>query len=175
MERQNHGFLFEQQVKAQYPIELSNNYTDKWDGKMGGLPVSIKIEKFGSDIEMADVFRQMSVKEDFYLIVGFWEKEKTNIVEQYCLRIQGEKYREFFNRKLSPRLHELLNNITNDRTDDEKWKTQIKNFRKEWQETTPNLIRLRFKRDHKSQKRIQCAINNKDFYNYFIPNFEVRM
>ena len=26
------------------------------------------------------------------------------------------------------------------------------------------FIRPRFKRDHKSQKRIQCAINNKDFF-----------
>ena len=173
MERQLHGFSFEQFVADKYGISLSDNYTDKWDGKLGDTPVSIKTEKYGSDVEMADVFRQMDVSEDFYLVVGFWEGDKTNIVEQYILKVNGEEYSSLFNRGFVPRLHDLLDNITNDRSDDANWKAQITQLRKEWKEQTPNLVRLRFKRDHKSQKRIQCAINNKDFYNYFIPNYEV--
>jgi hypothetical protein len=68
----------------------------------------------------------------------------------------------------------LLNNITNDKKDDEKWKTQITQLTKEYKILTPNLVRPRFKRDHKKQKRIQCAINNKDFYNYFVVKYEVK-
>lgn len=173
MERQLHGFSFEQSVAEKYGVALSDNYTDKWDGRLDGIPVSIKTEKYGSDVEMADVFRQMDVSEDFYLIVGFWDGDKTNIVEQHILKVNGEEYSSLFNRDFAPRLHDLLDNITNDRSDDAKWKTQITLLRKEWKEQTPNLVRLRFKRDHKSQKRIQCAINNKDFYNHFIPNYEV--
>ena len=40
----------------------------------------------------------------------------------------------------------------------------VKNYLEVIGEKTSNLVRPRFKRDHKSQKRIQCAINNKDFY-----------
>lgn len=57
MERQKHGFSFEQQCKDKYGIVLSNEYTSKWDGELNGLPISIKTEKFGSDVEMADFFR----------------------------------------------------------------------------------------------------------------------
>lgn len=51
----------------------------------------------------------------------------------------------------------------------------IKAQKARWQKETNNLIRPRFKRDHKNQKRIQCAINNKDFYKYFIPNYGVEL
>lgn len=122
---------------------------------------------------MADVFRQMDVEEDFYLIVGFWQGSKTNIVEQYVLKVNGKEYHSLFNLSFKQRLQTLLENITNAHEDDKKWKIQITQFRKEWKNETPNLIRLRFKRDHKSQKRIQCAINNKDFYNYFLKRYEV--
>lgn len=173
MERQSHGFSFEQSMAKKYNIILSNNYTDKWDGRINEFPVSIKTEKYGTDIEMADVFRQMNVNEDFYLIVGFWNENKSNIIEQHLLKINGEEYSSLFNHSFIPQLRGLLDNITNDKNDDNKWKTQTANIRSAWKEKTPNLIRLRFKRDHKKQKRIQCAINNKDFYNYFIPKYEV--
>ena len=62
----------------------------------------------------------------------------------------------------------LLDNITNSHDDDEKWKAMTKQARKNWQNETSNLVRPRFKRDHKTQKRIQCAINNGDFYKYFV-------
>lgn len=173
MERQKHGFSFEQQCKDKYGIVLSNEYTSKWDGKLNELPISIKTEKFGSDVEMADFFRNQQVNEDFYLLVGFWKDQKDNIVEEHLLKIKSDEYHQMFSENYTDRLHNLLDNITNDKSDDAKWKEQIASIRKDWKNDTPNLIRLRFKRDHKSQKRIQCAINNKDFYNYFIPNYEV--
>lgn len=173
MERQSHGFNFEQTMAEKYNIFLSTNYTDKWDGMLQNTPVSIKTAKYGSDIEMADIFRQMNITEDFYLIVGFWEGEKTNIIEQYILKINGKEYSALFSQSFVSRFRELLENITNDKSDDVKWKAQISQLRKDWKKETSNLIRPRFKRDHKSQKRIQCAINNKDFYNYFLVKYEV--
>ena len=55
--------------------------------------------------------------------------------------------------------------------DDEKWTEGRKILSAKWEEQTSNLIRPRFKRDHKTQKRMQCAINYTDFYNYFIPKY----
>ena len=61
----------------------------KWDGEFNGLPISIKTEKFGSDVEMADFFRNQQVNEDFYLLVGFWKDQKDNIVEEHLLKIKA--------------------------------------------------------------------------------------
>ncbi len=173
MERQAHGFSFEQYAREKYNVKLNENYTGKWDGSYNGEPISIKTEKFGSDVEMADIFRNMNVDSDFYLLVGFWEDNKDNVVEERLLHINGGEYSNLFNKEMSGQFKDLLDNITNDKSDDARWKKEITALKKEWQDSTPNLVRPRFKRDHKSQKRIQCAINNKDFYNYFIPKYEV--
>jgi hypothetical protein len=109
----------------------------------------------------------------FYLFVGFWEGEKNNIVEEYCLYIPGAIFHSYFDPSFQSKFKLLLNEITNDRADDEKWTTRRKALAKEYEDLTPNLVRPRFKRDHKKQKRIQCAINNSDFYKHFIPKFEV--
>ena len=173
MERQAHGFSFEQYAREKYNVELNKGYIDKWDGLYKNEPISIKTEKIGSDVEMADIFRNMDVNTNFYLLVGFWADEKNNIVNEHLLYINGDEYSILFNKEMRSKFRDLLDNITNNRSDDVKWKEEITALKKEWKNSTPNLIRPRFKRDHKSQKRIQCAINNKDFYNYFIPKYEV--
>ncbi len=175
MERQKHGFTFQDMIKEQYLVELSENYTDRWDGKLNGLPVSIKCEKNGSDIELADLFRNSTIDEDFYMFVGFWEGNKDNIVDVQILLVKHEEWRELFDNDCSIHFKEMLKNITNNRTDDEKWKKMMKEGKKMWQEKTPNLIRPRFKRDHKSQKRIQCAINYADFFNYFVHKYGIKL
>ena len=71
MERQQHGFKFEQLCREKYNLILSKDYTSRFDGILNGLPVSIKCEKLGSDIELADYFRNSQITEDFYIIVGF--------------------------------------------------------------------------------------------------------
>ena len=93
MERQGHGFSFEQKVEELFGVDRTNRaYTDKWDGVLRGFPVSIKVAKLGTDIEMADIRRNAYNTEDFYLIVGFWEGEKTNIVKIETLFIPGKDF-----------------------------------------------------------------------------------
>lgn len=174
MERQSHGLMYEEYCKKEFTIELSNNYGSQFDGTMNDMPVSIKYEKFGTDIELADFFRNANITENFYLIVGFWKENKNQIIEQHMLYIKGQEYHSLFFQDINQDLKELLSTTTNDTKDDENWRTQCNKIKNNWKAHTSNLIRLRFKRDHKTQKRIQCAINNKDFYNYFIPRYEVR-
>lgn len=140
-----------------------------------GFPVSIKVAKLGTDIEMADIRRNAYNTEDFYLIVGFWEGEKTNIVKIETLFVSGNEWHSLFNISLVEECLAFLKTVTNDKSDDEKWKEGRLSLSKRWKETTPNLIRPRFKRDHKTQKRIQCAINYKDFYNYFVTKYGVNI
>ena len=172
-ERQIHGFNFENYIKQKFNISEcpEGHYTYKWDGILNGYPVSIKTEKIGSDIEMASFIRNAENITDFYLIVGFWEKDKNNIVSIETLFIKGDEWHKLFDMSLVNKCQELINTISNNPYDDNKWKTERTILTKAWKESTFNLIRPRFKRDHKNQKRMQCAINNKDFYSYFIPKY----
>lgn len=38
MERQQHGFSFEQEMIRKYGIIKSKDYISKWDGKLNGTP-----------------------------------------------------------------------------------------------------------------------------------------
>lgn len=172
-ERQKHGFNFEEYVKNTFDVIPCSEgyYTYKWDGMLNGYPVSIKTEKLGSDIEMASFTRNAATTEDFYLIVGFWQGEKDNIVSIETLFISGKEWHELFDQNIVQECQEFLDSVTNDPADDEKWKEGRKALSNKWKEQTENLIRPRFKRDHKTQKRMQCAINNKDFYKHFVPKY----
>lgn len=173
MERQIAGFEFERLAAEVYGIELSSNYTDKFDGTLNGISVSIKFEKYGTDIEMAGYFRKANLETDFYLLVGFHKNFK--IEEVHWLYIPANDYHALFSNDCSVFFSKMLKEITNDYQDDEKWHLLVQEAKTMWKENIPNLIRHRFKRDHKAQKRIQCAINNKDFYNYFLPKYEVEI
>lgn len=173
-ERQIHGFQFENYIKKYLNISDCPNghYTYKWDGILNNYPVSIKTAKYGTDIEMASFLRNAQNTEDFYLIVGFWEGEKNNIVETYILFIPGEEWHKLFNEQIVQECIDFLGSVTNDVSDDKKWEIGRNILKEKWINETCNLIRPRFKRDHKTQKRMQCAINNNDFYNYFIPKYK---
>lgn len=174
-ERQSHGFDFEEAVIKKYNIEASGAYTSEWDGFLNGKPVSIKVAKNGTDIEMADYFRNANKTEDFYLIVGFWEGLKNNIVAEHVLFISHEEWISMMPVEFAKKFKDLLAGITNNHEDDARWKEEIKVLKKEWKNKTNNLIRPRFKRDHKKQKRIQCAINNKDFHSHFVKLYTVEV
>lgn len=172
-ERQKHGFDFEKFVKEKYNILPcpEGHYTYKWDGMMNGYPVSIKTEKYGSDIEMASFERNAENTENFYLIVGFWKNSKDNIIEISTLFINGHEWHDLFDQEIVQECKDFLNSITNDYSDDDRWSQGCAQLKEKWIARTPNLVRPRFKRDHKSQKRMQCAINYTDFCNYFIVKY----
>ena len=172
-ERQSHGFKFEAFAKEKFNIQPcpDGHYTYKWDGMLNGYPVSIKSEQNGSDVEMASFIRNATNTDNFYLIVGFWEGTKDNIVIIETLFINGDEWHELFNEEVVKECQNFLQEITNDASDDDRWRDGCKMLKGKWVATTSNLVRPRFKRDHKTQKRMQCAINYSDFYNYFIPKY----
>ena len=172
-ERQKHGFKFEEFIKDKFNIQPcpKGHYTYKWDGILNNCPVSIKTECNGTDIEMASFMRNASNTDNFYLIVGFWEGSKDNIVAIETLFIDGNEWHDLFDQEIVQECQNFLHEITNDYADDNKWQSGCAKLQKRWEQTTHNLVRPRFKRDHKSQKRMQCAINYLDFYNYFIPKY----
>jgi hypothetical protein len=169
MERQEHGFLYQRKIAEKFGLKEIEGYTDCYDAiSDSGEFYQIKATKFGSSIDMGDFFRNMNKKENFYLVVGFWKGDTSNIVEEHVLYIDVKKYNEimFFDR--ADELKEWIKNVSNERSLDAQWKKE----KSQWKEAYgKRLVVLRFKRDHKSQRRIQCAINNKDFYSYFVKEF----
>lgn len=179
-ERQAHGFSYQTTIIKRYNLSEINpktgeklEYTDKWDAFFHNIPVSIKTKQFGGNIEMADIFRQANVDSDFILQVGFWKNNEDNIVEEHTLYIIKDEWNALFDQNCLNQYKELIYNISNDHIDDQKWTNEINRLRAIWKKMTPYLIVPRPKRDHKKQKRIQCAINNSSFYKYFIPKYSV--
>lgn len=167
-ERQEHGFIYQEKIINENNLIEDKNYTGKWDGFNGeyNLPTSIKcISKKGS-IDFGDFRRQTEVDTDFILYLGFWEGSKNNINEEYKVLIKKENWQRYFGNKeiINDMLNEMKD-ISNDKSDDPKWKI----YREKYSDLYGNsIISLRFKRDHKKQKRIQLRThyNNRIFFAY---------
>lgn len=126
MERQKHGFDYQAEVIERFGLIKDENYTGKWDAYCEGIPVSIKNPKIGSDIELADFFRQSSIDEDFYMIVGFHDHEnKNNIIEEYVLYIPKEEWAALFDSSFNARFKELLDNCSNEHSYDSIWTKKL--------------------------------------------------
>lgn len=165
MERQIHGFEYERSIMERYKLTKENSYTGKWDMYENiegeSIPVSVKCIGIKSSIDFGDFRRQTEIIDDFILYVGFWKTQKTNIVEEYKVLIKGENWSKYFgDKQIIGDMMKDMSLITNDYSDDSKWKDFRNKYSKLYGEST---ISLRFKRDHKSQKRIQCGITKKNF------------
>lgn len=172
MERQIHGFTYEDFFIKKFSLIKEPQYTERYDayGK-NGTPFKIKSIKKGSSIDLADYFRNAEESKNFFLAVSFWDRIESNIVEEYVITIKSYIWRELLYFKEKERMREWIKTVSNEREYDEQWKDECLFFKNEWNKEE-RKIQLRFKRDHKSQKRIQCAINNNDWY-YYLKNFEV--
>lgn len=170
-ERQKHGFNFEDLVIKEENLIKAKGYTNTFDAfdKLG-IPYQIKLIKYKSSIDLGDIFRNAKKEENFYLIVGFWKEHKENIVEIYKLYIDFIKWNKLFEFEYYDSLKNwITNEVSNSKEYDPIWKEEIKEWKKLFGKRE---VAIRFKRDHKKQRRIQCAINNSNFYNYFIKEFE---
>lgn len=166
MERQIHGFLYEKNIIDMYNLHKSDNYTSKFDAFEGNIPVSIKCIKKKGSIDFGDMIRQYNIESDFILYIGFWENTKDNIVEEHRIFFDKNSWRNLFGEyDLILKMDNFVKNeITNDKIDDSKWKKEIAKFKLEYGKS--NIIQPRFKRDHKSQRRLQCGISYTNFINY---------
>lgn len=170
MERQEHGFIYQKAISNKLNLKEFIGYTDCYDAYSStGELYQIKTIKFGNSIDMGDFFRNMNKDKNFYLVVGFWKGKTSNIVEEHILYIDVKKYNEILHFEKADELKKWIQNVSNEKAFDNQWKKEVKEWKKEYGN---RLISLRFKRDHKSQKRIQCAINNKIFYSYFVKEFK---
>jgi len=174
-ERQLHGFEYEKLIISKNNLITTNKYIDKWDAyeMYNGIlvPVSIKCIGHKSSIDFGDFKRQTEITEDFILYIGRWKSNKSLIIEEYKLFIRKDNWNRYFgdNSIIEDMLLEMKN-ISNNYTDDGKWLEYRNKYKFLYGES---IIALRFKRDHKKQKRIQCGINFRNFINVVMNDNKV--
>lgn len=169
--RQHHGFHYENQVISKFNLIKSEDYLSKFDATtINETPIQIKCMKQNSEICLGDLKRNQTITTDFILIVGFWKSNRYKIVEEHILYIDHEKYIECckFDR-LTDFIAELKV-MSNDPEDDQKWKVLFNQIKSEYPKK--NIIKIRPKRDHRKQKRIQCSVSYKKFKSEFLKIFE---
>ena len=170
MRRQEHGFTFERKYCAENgltQLKQGENF-DAVDSF--GNYYQIKTVRKGSEISLGSFFRNIAIDRNFYLVVAFWQNERSNIVEIHKIHVKAKVWRKLLHVKNFnvQELKEWIGSVSNDPSYDRQWLDAVNYYKRNWKR---EKIRLRFKRDRKNQKRIQCAINNKLFYAYFLHRF----
>jgi hypothetical protein len=168
MERQSHGFDYQTDIIIKESLNADPFYTGKWDAYNAtfSLPVSVKCIGYKNSIDFGDFIRQTQVDTDFILYLGLWKDKKDNIIQEYKIIIKKDIWLSYFgDTSITKIMIEEMKGISNDRSDDSKWKEFRNKYKKLYGDS---IVSLRFKRDHKKQKRIQCGINMTNFVNLVV-------
>jgi hypothetical protein len=172
MERQKHGFLFEAKIISMYNLIKTEEYTSVFDAYTKcNIPVQIKYIKYDSPIDMGDFYRKLTINTSFILIIGRWLKCKKTIYNIKCHYVDISTFKkniQVIDLSLLSKAKNEMKSISNCYSDDIKWKKLMKYYKPL---ISSNILIPRFKRDHKCQKRIQCAIPNKTYKTLFCKLF----
>lgn len=164
--RQNHGFIYEDLVIKKYKLTKLSSYTAPFDAVYNKIPVQIKCIKNGLSIYLGSYLHNTKISEDFILVIGI--HNSSEVVEEMIYKIDHKTYSDFLKFDNLEEMFKEMDIITNNHEDDKKWKVFINKYKKIW--GVDRIINLNFKRDHKTQKRIQLSISKKNiskFLSYF--------
>ena len=171
-ERQGHGFAYEQRTLERFSLTKCKNYTSEFDATCGHIQVQVKCIKQGGAIELGCYNRNKNKKHSFILIIGFWRGSKDNIVEECIYFIDCNEYTMNLKYDKDAEMIAEMKLISNLKEDDVRWRDFCAKHKTSWKEQN-NHIDIRFKRDHKTQKRIQCAISWKNYNTWFKETFKM--
>lgn len=160
-ERNIHGKKYEKLIIERYDLTEAAGYTDSWDAtNKDNTPYLIKTFKKGSEIPLSDIFINSNRDKDFIMVLGIWENNKSNIVEEYIVNVRIDKFKKLFHFDYYDKMKEWIRSVSNDYSYDEIWKKECFEWKTKWGED--RIVQPRFKRDHKKQKRIQSAVTYKN-------------
>lgn len=169
--KQFHGFQYEQKVIERFNLQKAKNYTSPYDAQHKSHNIQVKCMQYGSSIEFGDYLRNKQKTTNFILIVGFWKHEKDNIVQEHIFNVNSAKLTDNLLYPYDAEMFEEMRLITNLHEDDHIWKQFCQKHRTQWLEFKNNMD-LRFRRDHKKQKRIQCGVSWKKYHSWFIDDMQ---
>ena len=166
--RQQHGFDYEDHIIETYDLIKDENYGSKSDAFChNGTYVQIKYIKENAEICMGSFSRNAIESQDFILHIGFYKKHNgiKQTTRSYTLWIIADIYKKFYELPNFSNIVSEFKKFSNLHSEDEKFKKFIK------QHKYKGLVQIRFKRDHKTQRRIQAAIPYASL-NEFISKFD---
>lgn len=204
--RQQHGLDFEAWIKKTFfKSYVQTGHTDKWDAlsvkfkdkyaihtaKFSGLPISLKMCKYGCAIGLGDALRQYENDEDFLIIVGFW-RQKGNVKQMVAVeaaKVLAGDWKDLFasqtlpeddeddemvvetvsaqTKPIDPVWHKL-NHLDGIIKNTPHYKDARKLARQE-KKTFQNLgVTLNPKIDSKTQRRLQCSLGFNTFSSKFV-------
>ena len=159
--RQEHGKVYERKIIAEFNMTPTVSDTDEWDAYYGDYPVQIKFSRVKTNaMELADFFKFLTIPDgDFILIHGTYKNSHTH--EETSRRawvINGAKWKTLFtcSTELQKSIKDGLKSISNSYEDDQRWSEMVAQWKRKW--GWNRVVSLNFKRDHKTQKRLQCNI-----------------
>ena len=165
MERQKSGFNFQDDFISKNNLIPEESYTAEWDAyTQDNTPIQIKTYKLGGELCLGDLKRNLNKDKDFYLVCGAYNNAGL-FVDISIYFVKKEVWASLFNcsEQIVNEMFDFLHNITNNYNDDEKWKQGINYFKS----LTVGIAVPRFKRDHKTQKRIQAAVPKRNLQVFF--------
>lgn len=174
-EVQLHGFDFENWIKKTFFAEFSVSYSYKWDvpaefnrldtvpKELRNVPVSIKTCKNRCPIGFGDALRQFTINENFLLIVGFWEQSggDKNFVAAEATKISAQEWKNLFHPLTETDLKLLDSTIKNREINYTEVRKAAQKIKKSF---PPTKIVLNPKIDSKIQRRLQCGVPFKVFW-----------
>jgi hypothetical protein len=176
-EVQLHGFNFERWVKETFFHTFTQTPpSHKWDAldvvyksklqnftqMFSGLPVSIKNCKIGGSIGFGDVIRQFDNKDDFLLIVGFWEQRDNfkNYVAIEAVKVTTGEWRKLFSPLTKKQLNSLIDIVKSKKLNTEQRRKAAQVFKR----TLPKTLITLNPKIQDNQRRVQCELRSKLFW-----------
>ena len=162
MEKQKHGFEYQNKMCEEHSLVSDPKYTGMWDAyKPDGTPCVIKTFKHGSELPLSDLFSNTKRNTDFYLIYGVWKGKKSNIIKEGEVLIDISKWKELLEWEHYDEMkHWIKYIVSNSYSYDSIWKVEKDNWKDRW--GRDRIVQPRFKRDHGIQRRIQSAVAHKN-------------
>lgn len=162
-ERQMFGFMAESTIIKKENLVKSDSYTAEYDAyTQDNIPVQIKTVKNRQAICMGDLKKNFTKDHKFilYILNYFSNSDK---VKLYKITIDDiKKYTDLFYFDQYEEFWEEFKQMPHGREYDTQWKALRLKYQRLYK-STPRIVNMNPKRDHKIQKRIQCSIPKKHF------------
>lgn len=179
--RQQHGFMFESILTDNLIGFMHNDeYTGQYDGTFMHIPCSVKCMGMHGDICLSSFTRIVTDNDQSLMFLGIRDRTSHSLMMSTLYFPAGtrglfhpyESETEALIQQFTCYLH---NDVLNSRLYDKQWQSRLNEFKNEYSNIfhdTDSLIMPRPKRDHKHQKRLQCAVpyNRRD---EFIRTYEL--
>ncbi len=165
-EVQHHGYVFEKWVRDTFFDGYeAPSYTQEWDvakevnKKYGGLPVSIKMTKYGSSVDLGDALRQYQINEPFLIIIGYWKQEgdRKRLVNIVGATVTPALWQSLWSPVTLADLTRLDTAVKNRNAEPTQARAEAQRIKRQ-SPFTKALMTVNPKIDDKHQRRLQCSL-----------------